>query len=287
MTFTCNCVPTTRWFDNLSKSSNISNPLFPNEVGRAYSGTPPADWTDRLFDDSLWPEPVLVIAGQSNAQNIAPTPYTPIHTSAVDNLSIYDGQMYAAADPLLGTMFAPPRYNCGCFATRLGDNLVSTGKFDRVILFPFAVGGTSVMQWIGNGPAASRVPASGYRLRNAGLSATAILWAQGESDTTLGTTTPVYVQQMLTLIGNFRAAGMVAPFLVAKQSWIGGITSSAVVAAQAQVVDSAAGIFPGPDADSLNATYRQADNTHFNDAGMIAYANLWQAALVAVGPPFA
>ncbi len=234
---------------------------------------------------------ILVIAGQSNFQNIAPTLVTPVNATMVDQISLYDGNVYAAADPLLNMRLAPPRDRLGCPATRLADSLVSAGKFDRVILLPIALGNTSVADWLPGGVAGTRIQAAGYRLAKLRMTATAVLWGQGENDTALGTTAVAYAQALLQVIANFRASGMACPFLVAQQSYniVGGVavTSSAVTMAQADVVNSANGIFSGPNADSLTDINRNGGGVHWSDAGSAAYANLWQNALIAAGPPFA
>src|SRR3954468_2790743 len=43
---------------------------------------------------------VLVVAGQSNITNIAPSVYKTRNPDAIDNFNPYDGVIYAAADPL-------------------------------------------------------------------------------------------------------------------------------------------------------------------------------------------
>ena len=64
------------------------------------------------------------------------------------------------------------------------------------------------------------------------------------------------------------------------------MTTGAIQAAQAGIVNHAAVIWAGPNADSLTGSNRQTDNTHFTDSGADAYAGLWQTALVAYGAPF-
>ena len=44
--------------------------------------------------------------------------------------------------------------------------------------------------------------------------------------------------------------------------------------AQRELVDFTQNIFPGPDTDTLDQTYRR-DNTHFNDLGLDRFAELW------------
>jgi hypothetical protein len=91
---------------------------------------------------------VILIAGQSNAGNHGGgDPY--VARDQVDNFNLKDGLCYHAADPLLGTTAEGAN-----FATRLGDLLIDAGAFDRVILVPIAVGGTTMEEWAGDSPVA-------------------------------------------------------------------------------------------------------------------------------------
>lgn len=50
---------------------------------------------------------ILIPAGQSNNVNTAPSNFLPVNASSIDNLNINDGAIYKAADPLIGTSYAP------------------------------------------------------------------------------------------------------------------------------------------------------------------------------------
>ena len=123
---------------------------------------------------------VFVVAGQSNAANCGTTNYTPSNASKVDNLSIYDGGTYAGADPLLGCQNIPGVAGTGNLFTRMADKLITAGKYQRVILIPVAVGGSSVADW--NAYLSERLIVSGRRAAAIGLPITAYLWMQGETD---------------------------------------------------------------------------------------------------------
>lgn len=249
-----------------------------------------SDYTDiggkTLYAGSLAGACVLVIAGQSLAMNIVPTAYVPTH-STVANLNIYDGAVYGAHDPLLGcSSLIPPTTKPGNFAGRLADAIITSGAFTTVVLVTVAVGGTKVGEWSGIGGYGTRITAALSRLSNRGLAPTAILWAQGESDNLAQTPLDTYASQLGQLIANSRVSGYRGPWFVCRETWIGGVTDAAIQNAQVEIVDHAAGIWAGPDTDSLDASYRQADNTHLNDAGAAAWASLWLSALQAYGSPF-
>src|SRR5262245_16246844 len=98
--------------------------------------------------------------------------------------------MYAAADPLLGTGMAFPGggFSPGGVSLRLADLLVSNSKFDRVIIVPVAIGGTSVAMWATGGVLSNCITAAMARLASRGIVpgmtnvTFAFVWGQGESD---------------------------------------------------------------------------------------------------------
>lgn len=252
---------------------------------------------------------VLIAAGQSNNANTAPSNFTPTHASALDNLNIYDGAIYKAADPLIGASFvnnAPPAG--GHPTLRLADALVTAGKCVRVIIVPISIDTTTIAQWA-TGQFAGRLPTAILRIKQRGIvcgSANitcAILWGQGESDQLAGTTQTAYVAAFNTLVANAAAAGFVGRWFVAKETADpAGTVSAAVQAAQTAnspsgVINNAAGIYLGANADALTGNTcnganacRQGDNIHWTDNGSQAYAtdatNGWMQALHASGAPF-
>lgn len=221
---------------------------------------------------------VILIAGQSNGANSLPVLYTPAH-ARVHNVCIQNGGMYQAADPLLGC-----EYGGGCFATRLGDMLVDAGMYDRVILVPISLFGTSMEQW--TGPLLHRFGVAASRARALGLTFTHVLWHQGESDNSLETPRAVYLRMARQLVAAMRAVGITAPVLFARAcTFTGSLAFSAaeleIRGAQTDILDPALGIFPGPDTDMLGPPYR-AGGVHFNAAGGTAVAQGFKAAMAAL-----
>lgn len=238
---------------------------------------------------------VLIVAGQSNYQNVAPSAYTPTNASAIDNFNVYDGGMYAAADPLLGASWMGTTLggvgsnpSPGNIGTRVADLLITNGKFDRVILVPVAVGGTSVDMWA-TGIVSNRITTAMARLESRGITpgmtnvTFAVIWGQGESDS--GTSQADYTSRLNTVISNAAAAGFSGRWFINKQTWLAGSTNATVQAAQ-DAIPNGSTIFAGANADSLNAMNRYADNTHFNDTGMAALATLVYNAMHASGAPY-
>jgi Carbohydrate esterase, sialic acid-specific acetylesterase len=213
---------------------------------------------------------VIVIVGQSNAANHGTGRY--VAKRRVDNFSLYDGKCYHAADPLLGASG-----DGGNFATRLGDKLIEVGLFDRVILAPIAMGGTTVEQWAEEGMFNRRIPVVIRRLYDVGLSADFILWQQGEGNQGIGDIGGrQYRKNLLEVIWTFRRYGVTAPFFVALTTTCGGPHPNAenIRAGQTSAVNPMAAIYQGADTDTVSLEHR-SDTCHFNEVGLDIVASLW------------
>lgn len=237
---------------------------------------------------------VIVAAGQSNIQNVAPNAYTPSNASAIDNLNIYDGATYAAADPLIGCTGVAA--TAGNPMLRLADQLIAAGLFDRVVIVPIAIGNTLVADWE-TGKASTRVAVAFKRLAARGMiggtNVTVIaLWGQGEQDGYFATPQATYTASLNNIIASSRAAGFNGTWFVATQTQSSIGTSSSIEAAQAAVVNHGANVWAGVNADALlgsncgGLVCRIGDNIHWTDAGSASYAAGWRAALHLFGAPF-
>ena len=239
---------------------------------------------------------VIVGAGQSNmADSPQATAYTPSNPSALDQFNINDGALYPATDPLLGCSL---NNGGGNPLLRLGDNLVTAGLFDRVVLASVAIDGTAVVEWE-TGTYSTRLTVLFKRLAAKGLVAgtnvtVIVLWGQGETDTTNGTTQTAYTNSLNNVIAASRTAGFSGTWFVAVQTYNTGSTSAAVAAAQAAVVNHGSNVWAGPNADAIIGTTCagltcRPDNLHFGNNGMPVYVGSvsgWQFALHAFGAPF-
>lgn len=221
---------------------------------------------------------VFIVAGQSQAANYQPTA-TPTNASKIDQISIDDGGCYAAIDPLLGCNNGA---NTGNLFLRVADKLITNGDWDRVILVPCAVGGTSITRWTAGGDLHSRLLAARARSVARGLPVTAVLWQQGEADGAAGMSQANWQTHFGNMLTAFRATGETCPWLVAKSTLQSNATSSAIRAAQAAVVSGT--VFAGPDTDTLTGGTNRADGTHFTSTGANAAADLWVTAIEAVFP---
>jgi len=96
------------------------------------------------IDSSELRTAVIIVLGQSNVANHGEGHY--VSTECVHNFNVYDGRCYHAADPLLGASGLG-----GSFAPRFGDIIIRRGLFDRIIVAPIAMAGSTVEQWADEG----------------------------------------------------------------------------------------------------------------------------------------
>lgn len=233
---------------------------------------------------------VLIAAGQSNVTTVNPTLFTPTNSSVIDNFNIYDGASYSIGGPLLGTQQIGT--NQGCVAARLADLFVTNNIFDRVIIVPIAILGTTAANWATGtlsdriGVAMRRLKSRGYIVGSTGLTF-AITWWLGETDNSNATSQASYAASMATVLSNAQAqgfSGFNSRFFVNTETWISGTTSATIQAAQAALPNGTT-FFAGGNIDTLNGTSRY-DNTHLTDAGAASAATLVYNAIHASGAPF-
>lgn len=243
---------------------------------------------------------VIIAPGQSNIGSYAPSAYSPANPNALDNLNVFDGAVYAAADPMLGAAQGSATI-IGNPILRLADALVTNNKFDRVVIVPIAVDSTTVQDWQ-TGYVSNKIAVALGRLAYRGMVAgtnitVVILWGQGESNTTAGTSQGTYAASLAAVISASRTAGFTGKWFVAKETWNGTTVSTAIQNAQTGIVDHGADIWAGPDADALVSTAcggvacRGGDAIHWSDVGSAYYAGSsgsggWYQALTASGAPF-
>jgi hypothetical protein len=222
---------------------------------------------------------VLIAGGQSTITNCGTSSSYTKTNSNVHVLNIYNGGMYSAVNPLPGIDSQGE-----CFLIRLADKMINAAKYQRIILVPFGLGSTDIAKWQSGAFCNERITAACQRVSKMGLlSATQVyvMWQQGESDKALGTSQAAYTAALTGtggVIPTIRSVLPSTPIYVSQTSWASGTTSTAVRAAQAASWGTNS-VVQGPDTDTLDATNRLADNTHWNGTGSDAVAGLWNAKL--------
>ncbi|WLB43008.1 sialate O-acetylesterase [Bradyrhizobium ottawaense] len=219
---------------------------------------------------------VWLSLGQSTTANHDQVGYS-VASAKAQNFNAYDGAIYKADAPLLGCSGLSGNWNPRC-----ADKMLAAGMFQRVIIVPIGVGGTVVSQWQPTGGSLwARVLAAKARLDGRGLMPTFITWMQGESDQTAGTSQSAYSASLADLISGLRGIGYNMPIFVSQTTYNGTTSYAPVRAAQAAAVNNPAGIYAGPDTDSLSdPSYRFG--AHWSALGSDAVAGLWKSAIDAV-----
>jgi hypothetical protein len=226
---------------------------------------------------------IIVTIGQSLICNSVQYPfgvYSPTNGAKVQNFNFITGGVYTAKDDLLGC------HGQGAnIAVWLGDALINNNIYDRVILAPIGFSSTGSGQWAVGGDMNHRIPVLARRLSQKGYVPNFVLWQQGTADAAAGTAQAVTQANIQSMIDTFRANGIICPILISKESYQSPAIPSvtATRAAQAAVVNPAAKVYAGADADTLDATKR-FDGLHFNYAGAAAWASLELTAIQAVPP---
>lgn len=225
---------------------------------------------------------VLFTFGQSNAANSGPDRFTA--KPAVANFSMSDGKCYRATDPLLGADGSG-----GSVWGHVGDRLIETGRYDRVLIVAVGIGGSNIARWTKEGDLNPRIRKALDQLKTAGIRPTHILWHQGEADRMRGTGTEDYIEAFGSIVQTFRDLGFDAPLFPAIATHCNMFGQSparheegmaAVRMAQQQLPQRFAGVRPGPDTDQITGLQNRYDDCHFTHTGMAAHADLWVQAIM-------
>ena len=215
---------------------------------------------------------VALVFGQSNSANFGLTR----KRSAHGVYSFYNGKCYLAADPLPGA-----GGRGGSIWTRLGDMVVASGLYDRVLFVSVGAEATKVSDWRPGGRMHYRL-ASGLRGPIAsGFEFTHLIWMQGEHDAIEGTTRAAYKEDFEVMLRALRSGGVDTPVLVSLTTLCGKFESNDIRRAQRQIAKDNPGVFHGPDTDALGRKFRY-DDCHFNDEGLEAAARAWFEAIKAI-----
>ena len=221
---------------------------------------------------------VIFVAGQSNAANSAEQLQTTAFGDRV--VAFFEGACSIASSPLLGATALE-----GDSLTPMADELIRSGRFDRVVLAPVAVGGTEIVRWVEGDLApvlrqALDAVQARYRVTHA-------IWHQGETDAENGTSAADYRSRFDALLGRWRAQGMTAPVLVSvttrcDPAWK---ADNPVALVQRSLPDPARGLYPGADSDAeLPAAELRGGECHHNALGQAHLAKLLASALLGVDP---
>jgi Carbohydrate esterase, sialic acid-specific acetylesterase len=211
---------------------------------------------------------VYLVAGQSNAANYQGQKYQS-QDDRVINFS--EGRCYIAGSPLLG---ADNRN--GESWTLLGTKLIRSGLYTRVIVIPAAVGGSSIHRWA-KGSDLNEMLIGVIRSAKKNYTLTGILFDQGATDTSLGTSEQTYRMDMKSLIDSIHAEGVAAPFYIVQctmqltPSW----TEDNPISRAQRSLENGKDILAGPNTDHDIPAADRFDGLHFSASGQVKFTDEW------------
>ena len=219
---------------------------------------------------------IALTFGQSNAANNGQNPYTP-HNTGVYNY--YAGKLYKAKDPLLGAT-----RDKGSVWSRLGDMLIDSGLYTKVIFIPIAVGGSEIACWT-MGDCAKKLQETLEILDSQHILVTHIFWHQGETDNLKNTSKAKYKEQLATILKNVRSFQQADVYISLASYHPSAINKpfgvdSMIRNAQKEFVKENKKVLLGPDTDKLIHAIHRYDSVHFSDYGLIGFAQLWLRAII-------
>lgn len=254
--------------------------------------------TDRLA--------VILLAGQSNAENSTPATDLYVPQQRFYNLNIEDGGCYVAGTHAFGTTG-----HGSSFVLPLADELLANRAYANVLVVPIAVGGTYIEEWRPDGGRYfGRFERAIGLLAGYRLAPTFILWQHGEGNAlpvmrhlTIGlfgdgrgarpflpwpalreAVSLNYQLRFYSMVGRLRAMGVTAPILASVSTTCGyERTEPSIRAAQQALADPAWGVHPGVDTDAIPYSERY-DGCHFGLPGIRDVAKRWAARLITVDP---
>jgi len=225
---------------------------------------------------------VFITSGQSNS-----LPRGPELMKADDRVSSFNGSAWKqGSDPQLG--FTNDLPNLGSVWPVMANALVKKYNVPVAVTLT-GYGGQPVRMWQVDGDHYNAIKqALAYVGKNG---CAAILWHQGESDSMESTPAKKYSGMLQKLMDTSRTdAGWDVPWVIARVSYIGILAGTpgemekrnAVIAGE-EAVCNGKDTFVGPTTDDLTGPkYRQADNAHFNTAGLKVHGQRWVDSLIEI-----
>lgn len=221
---------------------------------------------------------VLFVFGQSNSANHLGQRYRAIDDRV---LNFFNGKCYLAESPLLGASG-----EMGEVWTLLGNKLVETGQFQRVIIVSSGIGGTPISRWAIGGDL-NRMLIDVISDLSGHYNITHVLWHQGEADFQNGTNKKDYEAGFRSIVATLDALKVRAPIYVSKASYIPvdrmpprlanlhkWQMDNQITEAQQEIPDGKT-IFAGVNTDAEVAPLDRFDGQHLSGSGQEITATRW------------
>jgi hypothetical protein len=222
------------------------------------------DTSDRQEVSCRGFDTVIFTFGQSLAANSGHVKYQPKFN--VINFNLHDGKCYKAMDPLLG-----PNGNGGSIWSRLGDMLIASGHFNKILFVPIALGSTSIVDWAPMGQHHQRLTETIKMISVQKIKMTHALWVQGSADKTMS---------QAEYENAFRKISAIIPVSIhVSISTLCSNTGIPSVKLAQQNIQTWKNAKPGPNLDQINLVAERPDGCHFSDTGANRAAELWHQSL--------
>ena len=219
---------------------------------------------------------VALTLGQSNAANRGQVPYA-CHNK---NVFVYaQGRLMHARDPLPGATGTG-----GSVWSILGDVLIDSGLYEKIIIVPIAIGNTAISCWA-HGNCLSKLTNSLKDLDSRKIRLTHIFWHQGESDNLNNTSANAYKNDLTVLLKILNAHQPTADLYISIASYHNQATAkplgvdTTIRKAQKEFIAENKRVFYGPDTDELIYAIHRYDGVHFSEYGMKLFAARWLNAI--------
>lgn len=224
---------------------------------------------------------IFVTAGQSNAACYGNPQQVPTDDRvSAFNLSMFATNWQFAKDP-------QPNISGGMSSSGspwpiLGSLLIASNQVP-VGFVGLAYGGTAIGSWVPGTSLYRNISNILVRFGTNGVRA--VLWHQGESDTTGATPTPAatYAQRLSNIVVQSRAdAGWSVPWGIAEVGYysVGSLAGQESVAAGHRIcIYTTPNCFRGARTDDFKQEGKLSDGIHFNGPGLADHAQQWADAL--------
>ena len=179
-------------------------------------------------------------------------------------ISSYQSVEYTNPHPKTAVMLCIGQSNMTSGMLEYLKTMMLNAGFDEVQYVNVAVGGSKIARWMPSGDLfelIEEVSDTNY---------THILVHQGESDYDNDN----YSNMFLAMLQGIRDLGINAPLYLAQTSWLNNEIDFGTIRQQGELIDHYDDIHQGAMTDQLGEEYR-LDGSHFNEAGLVAHADLW------------
>ena len=216
---------------------------------------------------------VILTLGQSNSCNYGGQRFFSEYGDRV--LNFFDGKCYISSSPLLGGFGI-----AGESFTLLGNKLIESNYFDRVIIIPGAVGGRA--SYFKKNGEANKMMQETISSASRSYKITHIIYHQGEGDYAENTSKDDYLSSLNSLVDSIRAVNVNAKIYISTATKCGlpWKPKNSIAEAQEKILNDRKGIVKGVNTDKLILDVDRYDGCHFGYSGQQKFADALRDLLV-------